>query len=522
MPYSLSKLADALIDAFEIKQPLNEERKITVNILVTKVASWYEKLRTSMDYGSEETILRRAIERILKRRLFLNENPKHLAESLVRELIWAGYFPNGSVPELIIGKVAESFRIYLRLKDQLIEKKIKINTDLFEYIVDLLSCDIDVLLLPNKEKEAMINFMFQVLQNSVNIIDDSKQTRDVQIFIAVRKNFGREDIAFLRYRLFKQIFGKLSDANINLVVSGFEKGFKEIEYQLNYPKKEKIFSYIKKVTPAFLILYDILMQEKTNFKNLVKDEATLKNIVFSACANRYKNINKKVRTAIIRSFIFIILTKTFIALFIEGAFERIFYGQVQWFSIILNTTFTPALLLIAGFGIKTPKEANSEVIYTYIQKVLFQDNPQLVAPISLKLKPNSAITIKDRIFSLLWILTILLSFGLISLILSKLHFNLLSQGVFLFFIAIISFLIYRIYQTASTYTVIFKQNIFTPILDFFFVPIIRVGKKFTEGITQINFVLIIIDFIIEAPFKGLVGFFEQWFSFVATKREELE
>ena len=54
------------------------------------------------------------------------------------------------------------------------------------------------------------------------------------------------------------------------------------------------------------------------------------------------------------------------------------------------------------------------------------------------------------------------------------------------------------------------------------VPVIRVGRKFTEGIAQINFILIIVDFIIEAPFKGLVGFFEQWFMFVADKREELE
>jgi hypothetical protein len=115
-----------------------------------------------------------------------------------------------------------------------------------------------------------------------------------------------------------------------------------------------------------------------------------------------------------------------------------------------------------------------------------------------------------------------LVFGLIGIILGKLHLNLLSQGIFLFFLAIVSFLTYRIYQTANTYTVIYKQNIITPIIDFFFVPVVRVGRRFTEGISQINFILMIIDFIIEAPFKGLVGFFEQWFSFLATKREELE
>jgi hypothetical protein len=113
-------------------------------------------------------------------------------------------------------------------------------------------------------------------------------------------------------------------------------------------------------------------------------------------------------------------------------------------------------------------------------------------------------------------------FGIIVSALSRLQFNPLSQGVFLFFIAIISFLTYRIYQTANIYTVVARQGLISPIIDFFFVPVIRVGRKFTEGIAQINFILIIVDFIIEAPFKGLVGFFEQWFMFVANKREELE
>jgi hypothetical protein len=87
---------------------------------------------------------------------------------------------------------------------------------------------------------------------------------------------------------------------------------------------------------------------------------------------------------------------------------------------------------------------------------------------------------------------------------------------------VISFLAYRIYETAHIYTVVSKVNLFSPLFDFFFVPVVRVGQRLTEGFAQINFILIVVDFLIEAPFKGLVGFFEQWFLFLANKREELE
>ena len=522
LPGSLSVLAQSLIDKFETKEALDADKKISVNGLVSKVAYWYEKVRTAMDYGSEETLLRRAIERILKRRLVLDPNSKTLAEILVRELIWANYFPDETVPESIINKVANTIHLYLALKKGLETTRALPNGKIYELIIELLSCEIDVILLPNKEKEAMTNFMFHVLKNSVEIVDDSPQVRDAQIFIAIRKNFARDDIAFLRYKLFIQIFGKLTEENLDATIASFSNGYREIEYQLSYPRKDRVFNQVKKKTPPFLILYDVFMESRGHLKEVANDSEKLKAQVFAACEKRYASISRKVRTAIIRSFVFILFTKAFIAISIEGTFERIFFGHIQWFSIALNIIVPPTLMLIIPLSIKTPKVDNSERILSDIQRLLFEEEPQIIRPLQIKLKSNSVKTIRDYIFSISWLLTFFLTFGLVLLILNKLSFNILSQGIFLFFIAIVSFLTYRIYQTANTYNMPARQSLTAPLMDFFFVPIIRVGQRFTEGIAQINFILIIIDFIIEAPFKGLVGFFEQWFMFLSIKREELE
>jgi hypothetical protein len=519
---AFSRLAGALLKAFEPKAASDTGNKIMVNILVSKVASYYEKLRTAMDYGGEETILRRTIERVLKRLLFLDAEPNSVASDLVRELIWAGYFADATVPESIVAKVASSIRLHLKLGKEIIAKKLLPNIDIYSYLVQLLSCEIDTILLPKSEKEAMCNFMFHVFKNSVEIVDDSKQTTDVQVFIAVCKNFARDDLAFLRYKLFTQIFGRLSEENFTRVVSTFANGYKEIEYELHYPRKDRVFNHIKKKTPPFLILYDLLMQENGRVKILAKNPEQFKDKIFAICEARYRSIGKKIRTAIIRSFVFILFTKAFVALFIEGTFERLIYGQIQWVSIGLNTVVPPLLMIASGLLIKTPNAQNSHRIYLDIHELLFTENPQITQTLRLKLKKDSGNALKDSVFSVLWFLSICLVFGLIVWGLTLLHFNPLSQIIFLFFVAIISFLAYRIYQTAHIYTVLSKTSLFGPIFDFFFVPVIRVGRKLTEGFTQINFILIIIDFLIEAPFKGLVGFFEQWFLFLANKREELE
>jgi hypothetical protein len=517
-----SKLADALLKTFEPKAAYDTGNKISVNILVSKVASYYEKLRTAMDYGGEETILRRTIERTLKRMLFLEAAPNSIAKDLVRELIWAGYFADATVPESIVAKVATSITLYLKLENDILAKKLLPKVDIYSYIVQLLSCEIDTILLPNHEKEALCNFMFHILKDSVEITDDSAQTKDVQVFIAVRKNFARDDLAFLRYRLFTQIFGHLTEENFAKVAAGFVDGYKEIEYELQYPRKDRIFNHIQKETPPFLILYDLLLKEHATIKTLVQDPEKFKDRIFAICETRYKSIGKKIRTAIIRSFIFILFTKAFVALFIEGTFERLVYGQVQWVSIGLNTVVPPLLMIVSGLLIKTPNAQNSNRIYLDIRELLFTENPQIIPTLRLKLKKDSGHAVKDYVFSILWLLSIGLVFGLIIWGLTLLHFNPLSQIIFLFFVAIVSFLAYRIYQTANIYSVISKTSLFGPIFDFFFVPIVRVGRRLTEGFSQINFILLIIDFLIEAPFKGLFGFFEQWFLFLANKREELE
>ena len=67
-----------------------------------------------------------------------------------------------------------------------------------------------------------------------------------------------------------------------------------------------------------------------------------------------------------------------------------------------------------------------------------------------------------------------------------------------------------------------KENLGSLFFDFFFMPLIQIGRRLTLTISQLNIFLIIFDFIIETPFKGIFAFFEQWFSFLRSQREKLD
>ena len=71
-------------EAVAQSQPLGEQI-LEVNRIIAKAASFYEKVRYLVDYREEHTIRRSAIERILKRRVFI-EQQTHVGAVLLQEL----------------------------------------------------------------------------------------------------------------------------------------------------------------------------------------------------------------------------------------------------------------------------------------------------------------------------------------------------------------------------------------------------------------------------------------------------
>ncbi len=518
----LSSLARRLIDSLTKKEvESHEEHKISVNPIVTKFASWYEKLRNAMEFREDEVILRATIERILKRRLLLGGNGKSTAEPLVKELLWARYLPDNEIAESKVRQVEESIDLHLSLRLSVLSEHRMPDSLINEWIYDLMSSDIQYILNAKRDKEIIANFMFQVLKDDVIIADDTEETKDAQVFMAIRKAYARDDLAFLRYHLFIQYFGKLTDKTLEPTIKKFADGYKEIIKQLNYPGKDRIYSYVKRRTAAFFIFEDALLANKDNLTELIEKPEELEKVVLEACDKRYKGISSRVRTAIIRSVIFILLTKLAFAFVVEGTYEQIFYGRILWGSIAVNTTIPPLLMVIVGLFIRTPGVDNSRLIYKYINQLLHQDNPQLGDRLTMTIEKEKN-SVSHFIFNTLWLISFVLSFGGMVLVLSRLHFNIISQLIFVFFLTIVSFLAYRISLLANVYRVGERQGLTTFVVDFFFMPVIRVGRKLTQNISKVNIFLYFFDFFIEAPFKLLFAFFDQWFYFLHRKTEELE
>jgi len=517
----LNSYAKFLVSTFQKQHVERKAESPSVSPIVTELASWYERFRNSIEYREEEMILRASIERILKRKLALGGDKNSIGKQLVRELIWAQYIPEERGNERIVHEVTKTIDLHLKLKNGLADLKILKEGEVNSFIHNILSSDIENIISPSEERETIENYIFHVLRKNIKIEDGTEEDENAQLFIAIKKSYSKNDQALLDYHLFKQYFGPLTDEGFNKTLEHFAEGYKKIREHFNHPLRFKILNYVKKQIPPFLILEDILRQNPQSIELIEGNEDLFNETVYETCRKRYGIIGTKVRRAIIRSVIFIALSKVFFAFAVEATYDNLFHGQIFWTPLAINILAPISIMILISFLIRIPGDKNSAEILRRIHILLTDPNPLLGRALSLNMSGKKERSSLYLLFTILWLIGFVLSFGAIVLLLMQFHFTLVNQGIFLFFLSIVSFLAYRINQTAQIYTVVERQNIFTPIIDLFFMPIARVGRHLTEGISQINIFLFILDFIIETPYKGLVAFFEQWFFFLHSKRDDL-
>lgn len=517
----INQYSQAVLKFFVEEDVEAYKQGISVNPIVSEIASWYEKLRNAMEYRQEEVVLQTTILRILKRKLMLGGN-HDVASSLARELAWARYVEEENVTDDVLKKAEEKIRLYLRLKKDLQEKNELKDSEITEWIYHLLSSDLENTFAPSKERTAMVNYIFHALFPNISLQNATEEVKNVQLFISIRRTYTKDNVALLRYNLFKQYFGELTEDSYKRIVEEFAKAHAEIERAMEHPMRHKISAYVKRYIPPFLILEDIFRRYKSGVYSLLENNEAFEAELHNTCEAKYNGIRSKVRRAIIRSVIFILVSKVIFAFLIEGTFEQFVYGHVQWVSLILNIIIPTTIMVLASFFITIPKNDNTLRITQAVKGLLFASEPKLGYATTIKDPNKKTYTFIDIVFTLLWMTTFIISFGGILYALNRLQFNIVSQGIFVFFITIVTFLLYRIYQTAHIYSFGDKPGFKTLLADFFFMPVVRVGRHLTEGVSQINIFLFLFDYIIETPFKGLFSFFDQWFMYLHSKRENID
>ena len=126
------------------------------------------------------------------------------------------------------------------------------------------------------------------------------------------------------------------------------------------------------------------------------------------------------------------------------------------------------------------------------------------------------------IIGLIYLITFIISFGILFWILLQLNFSIVSQIIFVAFICLIGFAGAKIRQRAKELSVEKeKESGLIFLMDFFFLPFVLVGKWLSARLTKVNLIILLLTFVWETPFQVFVEFLENWSSFLKEKKEEI-
>ena len=507
----------------------NAVAKIKVNEIISKMSFFYEKIRNAVDYKDDHLLRKNAIERILRRLVMMGHNePEEIAKTLLVELIRAGYLGNNSVPETAINEVAVIIERFDKLRKLVLAagKKERQEIDAVKkWTANLAATNLEELLGDHRVDQVMGRHMFDII--NANIVDNgaSKEfSRDkkIQIYIGIYSKLFKYDDAMLEYMLFHYFnpkWNEAADEDIALVAQHYWELRDVIHQQLRHYFRKQVGKVVQRYTIYFSILQDAIAEDPAaTYDKLKEHPDQFKKLIAKVCERRYKESRSRLRRGAIRSIIYIFLTKAMLVFILEIPATMFLGEEVKYYSLVVNVLFPPALLFLIALMTSVPADDNTAQIQAGIEEIVFAEKREK-HPVKLSY-PTKRKAATNIIFGFFYTVTFLLSFGLVIWALAQIEFSLVSIVIFLFFLSLISFFGIRLGRFAKAYSVIeTRERLFSFIANFFYVPIVAMGKWLTETFSQINVFIFLLDFIIEAPFKIFVEMFEQWTAYVKERKE---
>jgi hypothetical protein len=293
-----------------------------------------------------------------------------------------------------------------------------------------------------------------------------------------------------------------------------------MDYYLYHPLRYKLGRISKKYGIYFVILRDVLQNNQDQIDQIITHPRLLEEKISEVCEKRYKEIRIKVVRAVIRSIIYIFITKMTLALLIEVPIDYILEQGLNYYSLLINILFPPFLMFVISLFIRLPRKRNTEKIIKEVKEIVYQ-HEEIEKRFHIRSKTGRS-SFTNFFFNLFYFITYGITFGVVVWFLIKLDFNILSGTIFIFFLCLVSFFAITIRLRARELIVLdSKEGIINFLFDLFTLPIVRMGQWLSIKLSKINIFVFFLDFVIEAPLKIILEVVERWFSFVREKKEEI-
>ncbi len=497
---------------------------LEVRSVATGLATFYEKIRNTLDFRDEHLIRIYAIRRILKRRLVRGVQAERITVPLLQELIRGGYIPNTSVPESsvrsyqrLIGKYIQLFNSLGAAAERQEERKD------WDWVFTLAANELEERLVPSPQRKAIAASLLQAVEEEhlLGAWDLSDPERRRQTLIAIHRAFLKLNNELISWPLFNETFPdwleRATPELVQTVAQHFSAVRANIDEALHHAAGDRLARHLKPVTTTLWLLQATL-HETADRERIISHPQLLTEALGEIIQEHYKTARKRLQRTLRRSLFYILITKMAIALLVEVPLDRLLQGGFDLPHLGFNIVVPPLLLLIFGGLVRIPGKKNTEEIQTFAERLVYDGRLDLepVRP------PASYRRVVNILFNLAYAIIYVATFGVIVGLLVRFGFTFVGIAIFLFFLSVVSFFGFRIREQAHELIVTRGQESFPVFLAvLFFLPILRTGRWISQQSSKINLFLYFFDLFIEAPLQAFLEFFDKFTGFVRQKKDDV-
>ncbi len=505
---------------------------IHVDEVASRVAAFYEKLREIVDWKEEHLMKRAAIERNLKRRLFLAKEGKSVAEPLVLELIRGGHFPNDQIEETKISdteKILDKYIYILENSNSGSSEGQKIQ--LYNWLLGIAACEIEEVLSPFNKERALIDYMTELITNKIklrhrgviSIGGITEEEKNTQIYVAVQRALFKLDSPIISYHLLKKkyiLWAGLPAAQLQEIAQNIYSVWENLEKELNHSLKDKFYKICERYDTPYLLLGDILTENNpTEIYEKISKPENLEELIRGAYNKRLSTLKKRLSRAAVYSTLSIFLVNSVSFFVLEIPLAKIITGTFTPITIAVNILGPTFLMFLLIATIKPPPKSNLEIVLLETMKIVYETEKTDIYEIKVPRKKGFFV----RFFiALLYLIGALISLGAIVRIFELASFPPTSVVINIMFVSLIAFAGLAIRNRAEELTVEEKKTgLFDFVFDILFLPIVGLGRWLSNKWKRYNAIAIFFNALIDLPFQIFIEFLEQWRYFLKEKKEEI-
>ena len=469
----------------------------------------YEQLRNAAEYTEEHLLLQRAIRRFYQR-LYLSRSQNQIdnsGEELIVELTLAGYVKNDSIPVATTKKISELASQYYRVMTELGDSK-----QASAWTLNVAAVEIESLLSEHGSQTVFAQFAHNHFIRSIDptkVFGETRPNFEVALFVAIQRALLHADSSTIRARLLKRY-----NISPQIDLQIYKSTNQQIDTLFSSEEVEKLYRLVNRQGAPFRVLWR-MVEDQPNAAEFLHSKDKFLRAYETQINHEYEQIHKRINRGIIKSVIFLIITKFLVGVAIEVPYDYAVHGGIVWLPLIINLCFPPLYMLLLRTTLMIPGAANTTAMVDLMGRFLYGSTE---APMASRRSSRSFGTVYNLVYGMFFLLV----FGGVAWFLATLEFSFVHLLIFFVFLSTASFLGFRLSTMIRELEVVdTDQGGVTVARDFLYMPFVVVGRWISEKYSRVNVVATFLDMVIELPLKTVLRLVRQWSAFISSKKDEL-